>query len=59
MAEMYAGDQVIRARVDRKTKALLERAARAEGQSLSAWMRLHLIRIAEKVLARRRRVAAK
>jgi uncharacterized protein (DUF1778 family) len=52
-------DQVIRARIDRETKVLLERAARAEGLTLSAWMRLYLIRIAEEVLARRRRVAAR
>jgi uncharacterized protein (DUF1778 family) len=50
---------VIRARIDEETKALLERAARAEGLSLSAWMRLHLIRIAEDVLARRKRVATR
>ena len=30
-----------------------------QGVSLSAWMRLHLIRIAEEVLARRRRVAVR
>jgi uncharacterized protein (DUF1778 family) len=51
-------DQVIRSRIDQGTEALLERAA-AEGLSLSAWMRLHLIRIAEEVLARRRRIAAR
>ena len=49
-------DQVIRARLNQDTKALLERAARAEGLSLSEWMRFHLIRIAEEVLARRRQI---
>jgi uncharacterized protein (DUF1778 family) len=33
--KMDVGDQVIRARIDQDTKALLERAARAEGLSLS------------------------
>jgi uncharacterized protein (DUF1778 family) len=47
-------DQVIRARINQDTKALLKRAARAEGLSLSEWMRLHLVRIAEEMLARRR-----
>jgi uncharacterized protein (DUF1778 family) len=56
MAKLDA-NAVIRARIDEETKTLLELAARAEG--LSAWMRLHLIRIAEEVLARRRRVAAR
>jgi uncharacterized protein (DUF1778 family) len=58
MAKLDA-NAVIRARIDQDTKALLERAARAEGLSLSAWMRLHLIQIAEEVLARRRRIAAR
>jgi hypothetical protein len=49
-------DAVIRARIDQDTKSLLERAARTEACRLSAWMRLHLIRIAEEILARRRRV---
>jgi uncharacterized protein (DUF1778 family) len=55
MAKLNA-NAVIRARIDEDTKELLERAARAEGLSLSAWMRLHLIRIAEEVLARRRQI---
>ena len=55
MAKLDA-NAVIRTRIDQDTKALLERAARAEGLLLSEWMRLHLIRIAE---ARRRRVAAR
>jgi hypothetical protein len=46
MAKLEA-NALIRARIDEDTKALLERAARAEDLSLSAWMRLHLIRIAE------------
>jgi len=56
MAKLDA-NAVIRARIDEDTKTLLERAARAEGLTLSAWMRLHLIRMAEEVLARGRRVA--
>jgi uncharacterized protein (DUF1778 family) len=37
MAKLDA-NAVIRTRIDQDTKALLERAARAEGLSLSAWM---------------------
>ena len=48
-----AANAVIRARINQDTKALLEQAARAEGLSLSGWMRRHLIRIAEEMLARR------
>ena len=51
-------DTVIRARVTGEQKELLEQAAAAEGLSLSAWVRYHLIKKAQSVTGTKKKPPA-